>query len=88
MIDSGLFLKGYGRCSMPRYHDMQKEDFMKLKYHVPLIGFLASSFIISAFMFVCRGCPPLDQLIGFYVCVAGAVVTYYAGIHTVLKDRS
>ena len=61
---------------------------MKLKYHVPLIGFLVPTFVISTFMFVCRGCPPLDQLIGFYVCVAGAVVTYYTGIHTGLKDRS
>ena len=65
-----------------------KEESMKLKYHVPLIVFLVLTLIISTLMFVYRGCPPMDQLIGFYVCVAGAVVTYYAGIHTVLKDRS
>ncbi len=60
---------------------------MRLKYHFPLIGFLVPTFVISTLMFVYRGCPPIDQLIGFYACVIGAAVTYYAGIHTVLKDK-
>ncbi|HOJ13604.1 MAG TPA: hypothetical protein PLS81_12160 [Deltaproteobacteria bacterium] len=60
---------------------------MKFKYHVPLIGFLVPTFVISSLMFAYRGFPPTDQLVGFYVCVAGAVATYYAGIHTVLKDK-
>ncbi|HON37660.1 MAG: hypothetical protein ACOX3E_07885 [Desulfomonilia bacterium] len=59
---------------------------MKLKYHVPLVGFLVPTFAISTLMFVYGECPPIDQLIGFYACVIGAAVTYYVGIHTVLSD--
>ncbi len=43
---------------------------MKFKYHVPLIGFLVPTFIISTLMFVYRECPPPDQLIGF-LCLRG-----------------
>ncbi len=61
---------------------------MKLWYHLPLVGFLVPTLVISTLMFICRECPPMDQLIGFYACVIGATVTYYAGIHTVLKDKA
>ena len=61
---------------------------MKLKYRFPLIGFLVPTFLISTWMFLYRHCPPLEQLIGFYACVIGAVITYYLGIHTVLSDKA
>ena len=61
---------------------------MKLKYHVPLMGFLVPTFAISTLMFVYGERPPIDQLIGFYVCVIGATVTYYAGIRVVMKDKT
>ncbi len=60
---------------------------MKIKYHVPLIGFLVPTLVISTLMFVYRECPPIDQLIGFYICVIGASITYYIGIHTALNDN-
>ncbi|PKN88510.1 MAG: hypothetical protein CVU51_04000 [Deltaproteobacteria bacterium HGW-Deltaproteobacteria-1] len=60
---------------------------MKLKYHIPLMGFLALTLVISTLMFVYKECPPIDQLIGFYACVVGATITYYIGIHTVLSDK-
>jgi hypothetical protein len=61
---------------------------MKLKYHVPLLGFLIPTLVISTLMFVFRECPPIDQFIGFYACVIGATITYYVGIHMVLKDKA
>ncbi len=65
-----------------------EEESMKLKYHVPLLGFLIPTFIISTLMFVYRECPPMDQLIGFYACVIGATITYYVGIHVALNDKT
>jgi hypothetical protein len=65
-----------------------EEESMKFKYHVPLIGFLVPTFVISTLMFVYKECPPMDQLIGFYACVTGAIITYYVGIHTVLNDKA
>lgn len=64
-----------------------EEEHMKLKYHIPLMGFLAPTLVISTWMFVYKECPPIDQLIGFYACVIGATITYYIGIHTVLSDK-
>ena len=61
---------------------------MKFKYHIPLLGFLVPTLVISTLMFIYRACPPMDQLVGFYACVIGAAVTYYLGIRTVLKDRA
>lgn len=61
---------------------------MKLKYHVPLLGFLIPTLVISTLMFVYMECPPIIQLIGFYACVIGASISYYAGIHMVLNDRT
>ncbi|HOS96023.1 MAG TPA: hypothetical protein PLR71_01035 [Deltaproteobacteria bacterium] len=65
-----------------------EEESMKLRYHLPLIGFLVPTLVISTLMFIYRERPPMDQLIGFYVCVIGATITYYVGIHTVLKDKA
>jgi hypothetical protein len=60
---------------------------MKPKYHLPLLGFLVPTLVISTLMFVFKACPPMDQLLGFYATVIGATITYYAGIRVVLKDK-
>jgi hypothetical protein len=55
---------------------------------VPLLGFLIPTLVISTLMFVYMECPPIIQLIGLYACVIGATISYYAGIHMVLNDRT
>jgi hypothetical protein len=62
---------------------------MKLAYLWPLVGFVVPTLAIG-FGFVIPGsciAGVNDLTIGFVATVAGACVTYWFGLHTVLRHR-
>ena len=61
---------------------------MKFKYIVPLLAFAAPTLVIG-YGFVIPNSPiaGVNELtIGFGTTVLGACLTYFAGIHLVMKD--
>ena len=63
---------------------------MKIRYLLPLLGFLAPTLIIG-FGWVIPGSPIEgwnQYTVGFVATVAGAGLTYVSGLVMVLRDRS
>jgi hypothetical protein len=62
---------------------------MKMRYHLPLVGFVVPTVVIGYGFVIPRSCiAGINELtIGFATTVIGACVMYVVGIHTVLKDR-
>jgi hypothetical protein len=60
---------------------------MKLKYILPLIGWLVPTVIISVIMFKVDAPLTEAQLVGFIALLASACITYVVGIKVVLKDK-
>ena len=61
---------------------------MKLRYFVPLAGFVLPTVVIRCF--VIPGSPIAgvnEHTIGFAMTVLGACLTYIAGIRMVVRDR-
>ena len=58
---------------------------MKLKFFVPLIGFVVPTLIITAVLFYLEP-PHISQKIGFGILMIAVCGTYYMGIKGVLDD--
>jgi ABC-type Fe3+ transport system permease subunit len=61
---------------------------MKLKYTIPLIGFVVPPLVIGyGFVIPNSAIAGVNQLsVGFGTTVLGACLAYFAGIHLVMKD--
>jgi hypothetical protein len=62
---------------------------MKLRYFVPLVGFVAPTLLIGYGLVIPGSCiAGVNQLsVGFATTVLGSCVTYLLGIRTVLAER-
>ena len=60
---------------------------MKFKYLVPLLGFVVPTLVIGyGFMIPNSTIAGFELTAGFGMTVLGACLTYFAGIHLVMKD--
>lgn len=60
---------------------------MKIKYYLPLIGWIVPTVIISLVMFKLDAPLTPTQNIGFTALLISACVTYFLGIKVVEKDK-
>jgi len=61
---------------------------MKIRYFLPLIGFVVPTILIGFGLVIPRSCIAgfNDLTVGFACTVAGASLTYWLGMRTVLGD--
>jgi len=61
---------------------------MKVRYFVPLIGFVLPTLLIGFGYVIPKSCIAgiNEQSIGFLASVLGACVTYWAGVRSVVRD--
>jgi len=62
---------------------------MKLRHFHPLLGFVVPTLVIGYGVVIPRSCIAgvNDLTLGFAATVAGACLTYWAGLRLVLHDR-
>jgi hypothetical protein len=60
---------------------------MKIKYLLPLLGWLIPTIVISLIMFKYDAPLTQSQYIGFTALLISACITYIAGIKVVLKEK-
>lgn len=60
---------------------------MKIKYLLPLLGWLIPTIVISLIMFKYDAPLTQSQYIGFTALLVSACITYIAGIKLVLKEK-
>ena len=62
---------------------------MKLRHFHPLLGFVIPTLVIGYGVVIPRSCIAgvNDLTLGFAATVAGACLTYWAGLRLVLRDR-
>src|SRR5262249_26288762 len=62
---------------------------MKIRYFVPLIGFVVPTLVIGFGFIIPKSCiAGLNDLsIGFLSSVIGACITYWVGVRTVVRDQ-
>jgi hypothetical protein len=62
---------------------------MKIRYFIPLIGFVVPTILIGFGLMIPRSCIAgfNDLTVGFASTVGGACFTYWLGMRTVLSDR-
>lgn len=60
---------------------------MKIKYLLPLLGWLIPTIVISLIMFKYDAPLTQSQYIGFTALLISACITYIAGIKLVLKEK-
>jgi hypothetical protein len=62
---------------------------MKLRYFLPLIGFVLPTLGIGFGVVIPRSCIAgvNDLTIGFAMSVVGACITYFIGVRAVLRDQ-
>jgi hypothetical protein len=63
---------------------------MKIRYFVPLIGFVVPTILIGFGFIIPRSCIAgfNDLTVGFACTVAGASLTYWLGMRAVLGDQN
>jgi ABC-type Fe3+ transport system permease subunit len=61
---------------------------MRLSYFYPLLGFVIPTVVIGFGVIIPKSCIAgiNDLTIGFTITIAGACVTYWMGLRTVLHD--
>jgi hypothetical protein len=62
---------------------------MRLRYFHPLLGFVIPTLLVGYGVVIPRSCIAgvNDLTLGFAATVAGACITYWAGIRLVTRDR-
>lgn len=61
---------------------------MKARYFLPLLGFVLPTMVVGFGLVIPRSCIAgvNDLTVGFAASIAGACLTYWAGVRTVYRD--